>query len=290
MPRELTPLDTDNLIARYRAGESLSRLCHEAGLRQGQLRKRLVAAGLVLDARGVRRRIRLDEGRVVADYVAGASEKKLADELGISRRAIRRVLTTHGVEIRSRSDAELLKWSVLKRDRAAVERQCGRAWDAARVRVHGADELALRAQTHYTRGSRLIGRFELATAAILTENGLAFESQWPEGSYNIDFALHESRIAVEVLGTIVTHAARDRIRERTEHLLNRGWCVLFVYVGPLWGGRRVVPDVGFVAEQIVALAERAGRGEPVHGRYRVIRGDGKPTTMLRRYLNDLPVV
>lgn len=233
-----------------------------------------------------RERVALDADYLVRAYEAGASEKKLADELGVSRSAIRRRLVARNVKPRGRSEAELLKWSAIKRDRALVERQCGSAWNAARGRIHTLEEKSARA----AGGGRRIGKHEDNIAGLLDAAGCAVTRQLPWGPYNIDLAAHEERVAIEVLGSIVTHAARDRIRERTEYLLNGGWCVLFVYVGPLWGRRHVKVDGAFVTDEIVSLVERARRHEPVHGCYRVIRGDGEPTSMLRKYLNDLPVV
>lgn len=68
----------------------------------------------------------------IADYQGGMSEKATAQKYAVTRASLRVFLLDSGIAIRGRSDAEKVKWSALKTDRAAVERQCSAAWQAAK--------------------------------------------------------------------------------------------------------------------------------------------------------------
>ena len=137
---------------------------------------------------------------LVQKYLTGTSEKKLADECGVSRSAIRRVLKAVGVQPRGRSEAELTKWSVLKQDRAAVERQCRKAWAASTGVPKSIEARTKMALTCFANASRHIGRGEDAVIAIMAGCGLNPAHQFPDGAYNIDVACAELRIAVEIKG------------------------------------------------------------------------------------------
>lgn len=288
MARPRPALNTDDLIQRYDAGESAASIAASVGIAKGSFYKRLKVAGHAV--RGNRRA--LDDAAIVARYVAGDSEKKISDDLGVDRLAIRRRLIEANVQPRGRSEAERLKWSKLKSDPVAVARQVAAANAACRGRAHSQDEIAKRALSAFAGMSRHIGRGEDEIFAALCGAGLNPVRQRPFGRYNLDLALEEPRVAVEVVGTPISGppSVRQRLFDRTKHLIDSGWCVLFVYVGPLWGGRMVELDRSFVAEEVIAFANRFRRNESARRGYRVIRGDGKPTAMLRRYLDDLPDV
>lgn len=280
------PLDADYVVRRYVAGDPAWQIAEALGCSTSPVFR-------ILKRRGVQvrtPRYDMDDDAIVAEYVAGASEKHLADERGVARGVIRRILVARNVQIRGRSDAEILKWSKLKLDRTAVERQLGAAWVAASGRVDSAATKAKRSLSSFIADTKRVGSHEDEVAAILAGAGHMPIRQRPFGPYNIDVAVNPLRLAVEVVGSNLGRKALARLRERSKHILDAGWCLLFVYCGPLWGGRRCRFDRSFVAEYLIALANRARRNEPVHGRYGVVRGDGKATTMLRRYLHDLPVI
>src|SRR3990172_4802674 len=124
-------LDVDYLVTRYKAGLSFRDIADEFGVCWGVVRNRVIEAGVSPRPR----RSTIDAASVALRYRSGVSEKQLADELGVSRSVISRRLAEFGTDRRGRSDAERLKWSRIKTDRAAVVKQCSGAWSATRGRI-----------------------------------------------------------------------------------------------------------------------------------------------------------
>jgi very-short-patch-repair endonuclease len=228
-----------------------------------------------------RERVTLDTDDLVRRYVEGASENQLAKELGVSRSVVARRLAKAGVERRGRSDAERLKWASLRTDRTAVERQCGAAWNATRGRVKSDAEKAKAARTNFLNATR-IGRGEDRLATGLTGLGLTVEQQFPCGPYNVDVAVREGAIAVEIMGTWPKANGTTPYAERVEHILNAGWLLLWVDIA--WGKPL---RVAHVAKYVLAWPQFAGRHEAVGRGQWVIRGDAEDTTTMGVKLHKL---
>jgi very-short-patch-repair endonuclease len=90
------------------------------------------------------------------------------------------------------------------------------------------------------------------------------------GRYNVDIALTESRVAVEIFGghwhMVGRHAAR--YRKRFDYLLDRGWLPVVVWVTTSYRLSYAVAD------QIFAWHEGRRAGETFRRQEHVIRGDG----------------
>jgi very-short-patch-repair endonuclease len=131
-----------------------------------------------------------------------------------------------------------------------------------------------------------ISEIEFRCADALRNRGFICVMQKAIGPYNIDIALTEPPIAVEIFGgqwhTADRHAAR--FRKRTDYLLDQGWLPVIVWV------TRDIPFGAGAIEYIVALAEKMRRGESVGRKEQMIRGDGQPSTIGERKLNGLPPI
>ena len=114
MPAKHEFPDTDDLIRRYQAGESVAKLAREKGVTHKVIARILDNAGVY--ERGRTNRKPLDADTIVSRYLAGESEKAIADSMDVRRDAIRRRLLKAGVTPRGRSEAELLKWSLITDD------------------------------------------------------------------------------------------------------------------------------------------------------------------------------
>lgn len=251
-------------------------------------------------------KLALDVDDIVNRYQSGESEKRIADSLGVARGAIRARLLDRGVSPRGRSEAESIKWAALKKDRAAVERQCGAAWKAATGKEKSADTMAKLARTRYER-LRFVHRGEKEIATALRIRGAAVTQQLAVERYNLDISIDGACVAVEIIGspwrgaTQVTHQ-----RERLERLFDLGWSVLFVvaydrqsgiirvkdnrhrYIRPI----RIKPvfDASRVAQECIAFAERVRRDESMRRRYGMISGYGEPIPSPGHHLDDFPRV
>ena len=219
--------------------------------------------------------------QLIRRYVAGTSLKQLSDESGYSRPLLLRRLTERGVPIRNRSTAETLKWSRLKLDRRAVERQCGGAWAANRGRVRQPIEKLRAAATLFRRATRPAGRYEVDLLVMLSPlySPTDLCHQFAVGPYNVDLAVRSQRVAVEVMRFHHRKANSTIRRERLEYLLRRGWSVLVVFVV-----QKRTLELLPVAQQIHAFVQQARLDPSGWGQYGVIGRDGQSITPPRYQL------
>jgi very-short-patch-repair endonuclease len=145
------------------------------------------------------------------------------------------------------------------------------------------EEMLRAAATRQERRTRR-GRYEDPLAMILRECRGDVIQQRAVGHYNIDVALDEARVAVEVQGSKITGKSCTNLAHRAERILNAGWTMIF---GLWWDAP---PDIAACAEYIVALAERASGDESLRGRYGVIGSDGQPLPGTRLKLDHLPAI
>jgi len=225
-----------------------------------------------------------DPDDLIRRYEAGTSLNQLSKETGHSRPAILRLLTDRGIPTRGRSEAESLKWSRLKRDRSAVERQLSAAWEASRGRVDSEASKAKRATGFFRNRSRGSGRYELRLWGILEiSSNSPVQWQYPVGPYNIDLAICETRVAVEFQRD-KHRAPTSSIRaDRLEYLMDRGWALLAVYVP-----QHTEPGLLALAKQIHAFSELVGSDPSLVGQYGMIGRNGEPVTPERFDFPDRP--
>lgn len=242
---------------------------------------------------------------LVNKYLAGTSLKQIASESRVDRSTILRRFKAAGVKIRGRSEAELAKWSFIKKDRAAVERQLGASWRSNKGRIRPVDVGVKLARSRYRNQSQ-IHAGEIPMTRLLTAKGFRVEQQFPCGPYNIDVALTELGIAIEIVGSNWHPILKSKIAKRTKHLLDSGWCVIFVFSwrrepglirptdkrGKFTKTRRVIDHFSpaLVADYIVALAKLTGSNKAIAGQYGVIDGNGQSLPAPSGYFDGLPVV
>lgn len=282
MTRKIEFPDTDDLIRRYKAGESAYKLACEKGVTDKVIVRMLKSAGVYEDRTGDR--VSLDTDDLITRYLAGESEKTIADSLGVNRWTIRRRLVKAGIEPRGRSDAELLKWSFMPDDKR--RQQVSAAHAATRGRAIPRDVQIRMAQgRERTKSHAAAAEYHLA--GLLQDRGVALSLQKAVDIYNLDIAIDSPPVAVEIFGGY-WHGIGDHKRrffERTVYLLNSGWHVIIVWVD----GRRYPVNID-CADYIVALVQSLGGDIPVRGQYRVILGNGEDAPTLDRYLNSPAVI
>jgi very-short-patch-repair endonuclease len=198
-------------------------------------------------------------------YVTGESENRLAQELQISRSTFRTRLLRNGIQPRSQSESESAKWSRM------TARQRRRQVKAAHDAIRGKPISRARALAN------AIGRERIAKISSLEKQlikllPLKIVPQKAFGPYNLDIAIEEFSIAVELFGGGWHNYGRHKARfeKRLKYLLDRGWSVLFI-----WVDKRKYPVTPVTAEQIIAFVEHCRRNPAPLGQYRMIRADGK---------------
>lgn len=268
-----------DLRRRYLAGESISELAREAGI-QGQLmRLKLKASGVALRSKTDSLLIGIDVSGMLEAYRTGETELSLSLRLGISRPAIRRQLLKAGITPRTQSDVMVERWSNASgEERSAM---VAAAHDACRGRKHTIAERVLRAKTCERLGSH-VSEAETVLKGWLEFRGLNATAQKAVHIYNLDVAIHEPPIAVEIFGGMWhgSGSHEGRFHKRVKYLLDCGWTVVIV-----WVERLRYPLGEACADYVAALAKELGRSPPARGKYRVIRGDGKLCSASKSYFN-----
>lgn len=244
----------DNLIERYQAGATARELADEIGVSSQVILRNLKRAGVQTRRPGNQRHVVPDE--IIQRYVAGESALDLSRDSGLHEAIIRRELRERGIPIRPRR---------------SYKTNMRPAHDAVRGRHHTIDEKLLRAKTNAARVLHA-SKYEIAFSDLLTDRGVEHVPQRQVGPYNIDLAVTELPIAVEIRGGNGGSHREPHRAKRLEYLLSEGWNVLEVLVR--YGRHR--PVTGASADYLVAWLEEL-RGNPAAAcQHRVVWANGEP--------------
>lgn len=225
MVAKTKPEIIDQAIILYESGDPL-RVCGEkVGVNEETLRNHF-------KKRGVKMRItsqgqpnpktitNLPENSICVAYTHGKSENHVANEYGVSRNVIRRILKKHNVHIRTQSEAEELKWSKMTNEQR--ESQVVKAHTAVRG-VPRSDEAKrnLAISREQNTPDWYIGCGEPEFGEWLTNEGIQFDYQKAVEFYNIDFLING--IAVELTSFVGRNRlTRDDFMRRAEILKQQG--------------------------------------------------------------------
>ena len=223
-------------------------------------------------------------GDLLRRYQSGESELKLSRECGISRRAFRRRLVQSGITPRNGSQANIASMSL-----ATAEQRSARvraAHEAVKGRVVPMAEREQRAKTRETKGIG-VSAVETILADMLRGRDIKVTQQKAIGAYNVDIAIEESRIAIEVFGggfhLVEHHSALHH--KRIPFIRDAGWTVVIIWVD----ARRYPLGVGG-CDYILTLVQKTGTHKSSRGEYHVIRGNGKPVPVLSNEFYCLPLI
>lgn len=219
-----------------------------------------------------------DIDNLVNLYATGEySVKRLSEITGFGRKAITAKLADRGVKTRSRSEA--MYHRMARTSPAERKALASAAHEAVRGMTHTHETLVKRARTNQGKTVNVSGS-ERIVGEMLIGSGFEITPQLAIDKYNVDIAIHEPAIAVEIFGgnwhASGRHAARHR--SRVETLFNCGWHVVCIWV------TRKQPITAGCVEQVVALAERIRSNEPLPREELMIGGDGEPYTFGRKNL------
>lgn len=211
----------------------------------------------------------VDREDLVRRYLAGESVNALAKAAGVSRPAIERQLVRAGVQMRTQSEAEAIKWSRMSAEQRA--RQVGPA-HAATLGVPKDDAWKEAVARGQERSVTRVGRYEAEIRDALVARGLAVRQQAAVGTRNVDLAVDHGRLAVEIIGCQTPVRLGPAFAAKTKSLLDADWSVLWIY------SPKVPPDFEAVAQYAVTWLEALRGDEAPRRQYRVIGGDAKAAT------------
>ena len=209
-----------------------------------------------------------DIDNLVSRYNAGESILALHNAAGLHRGGITKCLRTAGVKFRTMSEAQTLKNARL----TPAQRQAfsKAAHDAIRGVRQSEEHRCKIARTVESRANPI--GMEKICIDLLREKGISCAPQKAIGRFNVDIALTEFRIAVEIFGghwhASGTHATR--FRRRHEYILDAGWLPIYV-----WISKNYPLQVGAI-DYIVTLTKTLDFDEALWRHEHMIRGDGKP--------------
>lgn len=219
------------------------------------------------------RRINIDPNHLRELYDARISVLEMSKRFGVSRMTINKRLEELGLPIRSGSEAMYIRMAnTTKEERLALTEKAHAAVRGVRQTTEQRMKFAA---TREARGE-VVSAYERQMGAWLAEAGINFVPQKAVGIYNIDIAITESRIAVEIFGgnwhATGSHAAG--YRKRIEYLMSQGWLPVIVWAVKVW---KTIRFDKRSADYVIALhnVRRADKSMPTQEH--VIRGDAKTT-------------
>lgn len=274
-------LNTDDLVQLYKAGLSVNKIGAAYGASAGTISRHLKAAGIEPTGN----RLIFDEAAALRAFQDGGSVKAIAERFGVQRSTIVALLRKHGITPRSRRDAMLLRMAqATPEERLRLTEAAHAACRGRRVPEEARINMAKgreRTKSHASDDARfLAGCIEALDVAVTLEKAV--------GPYNIDIALNELSVAVEIQGGHWHSHGRHgaRLAERREYLLSRGWHLVEIW---RFGDFRHFP-MQTMAHQLIAMAQGFCPDPSGRGEHRVIRGDGQPVAALKSYGYDVAPV
>lgn len=260
--------DINNLIKRYNAGETVKEIADSFGCGYKPIFRRLRKAGVVLKGN----RLSIDITELTRLYHIDEPVQAIAKHFNVARDVITRRLKEIGLPIRSGSEANLIRMAKLSdQERKQLTMQ---SHIAARGRHRSLEERCKMAATNEIRVKPT--RIERKAGHMLFTQGIwDVIYQKAIGPYNIDIALTEFPIAVEIFGGSwhSSGTAAGRFRQRFDHIIDAGWIPVIV-----WVTRDYPFEIG-AANYIVSLTQILRKGKSIRRGEHVIRGDGKPSGM-----------
>jgi very-short-patch-repair endonuclease len=183
-----------------------------------------------------------------------------------------------GLRIRNGSEANILRFQNMpKESRMAL---AFNAHAAVRGKKQSVEHRLKIAATRAVNPSN-VSKYEIAVADWLKVRGIETIPQMNLGIYNIDLAIAESRIAVEVFGGnwhfTGKHAAI--YSKRVKYITSQGWSVVVIWAVKVWKTMRFDERC---ADYIAGLHNVRRFEKPGIGQEHVIWGNGQIRSIVKR--------
>lgn len=276
MARKISTTIIDNAANLVRNGFLVKDAAKEIGINAATLSKKFKEIGFKPPHnRGGSNKINLPVDDIQSMYEDGQSENAISKHFGVSRNVIRKRFLELGINPRSQSESEKLKWRQM--DEKTRSNQVKNAHDAVRGSVKTmASKISLAKAREKLKYDHLIGFGELEFCELLTNRGIDFTHQKAIGPYNVDVAI--GNIAVELTGYLGRYTMfNPKEINRSAKLLESGYHVLGVEFDS-------IDTLIHCADEIISYINLASRLKPLDRQYWVIRCRMKDYTITT---NDL---
>lgn len=224
-----------------------------------------------------------DLDNILARYISGEHENKLAQEFGFGRNVIRRHIINAGIKPRGISESLVIRWkNAPESERISM---LANAHIARRGSVVSESTKVLHAKT--LQSTHVITGYELQLTNWLKERGISITNQKAVGIYNLDIAINRFPIAVEMFGggwhAYGSH--KERFFSRSKYLFDHGWSMIVV-----WIDRRRYPLTVNCADYIIKYIDIFSKNPPAISEYGVILGNGNSATIRNTYFNTPAII
>jgi very-short-patch-repair endonuclease len=276
MPGKRVVFDINDAIRMYEAGESSIEIAKTLGCHAVTIIRKLREAGVAIRKPWESARLfyqaQTDLSDAVRLYAEGEDLKSLCAQFGIGPHRMESALVLAGVHRRTSGQSLRIRYSRMSEaERAVITRQAN---IAKRGRPASQKALELRAKT-YESTLQAASRADLILGMWLNQRGIQLTPQKAIGPYNVDIAIHEPAVAVEVNG--YWHYLSHRISsddKRREYILDSGWMMIEVrldsFTASPWKHLRPT-----CADKIVSLLDSVRVNVATRGKHWVIGGDGE---------------
>ena len=279
MSRIIEPSQINNLIGLYQSGMSLSEVSACVGVNVKTANKYITQSGITkwtkteynaISARKRRGRksssVPFNKGVIQDDfiqrYLSGVPLRELAAEYRVCRKRLSAHLKANGIEPNG------IATFIRHYGEKALSDRC---YHSSPWKTRNTELLAK------TRQDRVLlkGKHEQELLDSLKELGLNPINQLAISRYNIDIALQEHFIAIEV-ECGAWYGSTSAKRERIEYLFDLGWRVIFIRAGR----SGAIIDFSAIAQKLYALSQIVGIHPAIGRQYGVIGRHGESTARL----------
>jgi len=280
-------IDFDYLAQLYQSGMSSAELGKRFNIKPDTIINRFKKMGIPIRGKieaARNRRKKIDIAELTRLYYAGMSVKTLGKYFDCDSRMIRIMLSENGVTIRNRSGAMYVRMAnTTLEDRIRLTTSAHTAVRGKRQTEEHREKIAATRERRKT----FVSRSEEILKEMLSVRGISSTLQKAFGVYNVDIALDEFPVVVEINGggwhAYGQHASR--YAERTKYLLNCGMDVIIVWVD----GKTSPLETG-AADYIISTARKLSGEKTIRGKEHMIRGNGQSTSIGQRKFNNLPII
>lgn len=217
----------------------------------------------------------IDVEVLAAEYLSGMSTNKLSKKYECSRRAIERRLVASNTTLRNICQANKMHSDSLSSEEKS--RKAEAAHDAVRGVKRTVSDLESRAASK--ERNPILSKYELVLHKELLSRGITAIPQKAFSKYNVDFALPDNKLIIEIFGG--WHNSPKAIKNfenKSSLLFKDGWTIVVCWSAGVFDAKKV-------CDYIESLTLGLNDGLKNQNRHYVIRGNARPTKIGSKIIN-----
>lgn len=271
----------DNFIELVRCGMSTTDTCSVVGISTTVGRRAVKKFGIKTPESIERERIDKLGEQMVTMYQNGESENAVAKHFSISRNVVRRQLERFGVEPRTQSEAESLKWSKMTEEQRQRQVKAAHKVNKGIIRSDES-KIKLAKARERIKYDFLIGPGETELVQLLNDRGIDCVHQKAIKFYNVDIAV--GNIAVELTKDRTRYSAfNPKEIKRAKNLLECGFHTLAIQFD-------IEETLIHCADDIITTINEMSSLEPYVSEYWVISCTRQNSTVVKNELGQFTSV